>query len=219
MRDHSSASNAERILFVDDNEILCGMMAREVSRLGDCTCMGWATPSAKPTLEISSFSPSVVVSDPTQTSQSPGALREAHLAMFGDHDSVAYLPSDASATARACLEADFSGVISRGEELSVVIQALESIVAGGVYIDGVFGQAGVAFFSHARDIGADDGLSDREREILLQVARGRTAKEIARMLSISPKTVETYRYRAMNKLGLSGRGAVYDYAEGQAWLA
>ncbi|WP_292022274.1 response regulator transcription factor [Maritimibacter sp. UBA3975] len=219
MRDANPAPDAVRLLFVDDNEILCGTMAREVSRLDGCKCMSWTTPSAQPTREIADFAPDMVVADPCQTETAPGALRETHLNMFGDHESVAYIPSDASGVARECLRADYSGIISRGEGLDCFIRAIESMIAGGVYIDGVFGQFGANTLSEDRTSEDEDGLSAREREILIQVAKGRAAKEIARTLRISPKTVETYKYRAMNKLGLSGRGAVYDFAEGQAWLA
>jgi DNA-binding NarL/FixJ family response regulator len=219
MRDFISTAEAVRILFVDDNEILCGMMAREMSAIDGCTCLAWTTPSAHPTRRISDFAPDMVVADPSQTDVSPDALRRRHLDLFGEHDSVAYIPSDASATARDCLRSGFSGVISRGEGMGGFLHAVESIVAGGVYIDGVFGEYGANTFDQPGTPCEDDCLSDREREILVQVAKGRAAKEIARTFRISPKTVETYKYRAMNKLGLSGRGAVYDYAEDQSWLA
>jgi DNA-binding NarL/FixJ family response regulator len=45
-------------------------------------------------------------------------------------------------------------------------------------------------------------LSSREREILQLVAEGKTSQEIAEKLSISPKTVDTYRSRLMRKIGV-----------------
>jgi DNA-binding CsgD family transcriptional regulator len=48
--------------------------------------------------------------------------------------------------------------------------------------------------------------------VLLLVARGYTAAEIANQLSLSPKTVETYRTRGMEKLGLRSRAALVQYA-------
>ncbi|PKO24034.1 MAG: hypothetical protein CVU38_01085 [Chloroflexi bacterium HGW-Chloroflexi-1] len=52
----------------------------------------------------------------------------------------------------------------------------------------------------------------------LQVARGHTNQEIADRLSLSVKTVETYRGRAMEKLGLTGRAALVRYALEKGWL-
>ena len=219
MHDTLSAGPPVRILFVDDNEILCTLMAREVSRIDGCNCMAWTTTRADPTGEIADFSPDMIVADPTQADVSPEALRQRHLDLFGEHESVAYIPSDAAATARGCLCSDYSGIISRGAGLDTFREALESMIAGGFFVDGVFGQIDAASFETDSLQGGAEGLTEREKEILVHVAKGRAAKEIARTLRISPKTVETYKYRAMSKLGLTGRGAVYDFAEDQAWLA
>jgi two-component system response regulator NreC len=62
------------------------------------------------------------------------------------------------------------------------------------------------------------GLSDREREVLQWVARGYTNQEIANQLSLSVKTVETYRSRATSKLGLKSRAALVRYAQQRGWL-
>jgi two-component system, NarL family, response regulator NreC len=53
-----------------------------------------------------------------------------------------------------------------------------------------------------------DSLSEREQETLRLVALGHTSKEIADQLSVSAKTVETYRARGMEKLGLRSRAAL-----------
>jgi PAS domain S-box-containing protein len=63
---------------------------------------------------------------------------------------------------------------------------------------------------HAR--GGLEGLSPREREVFLQVARGHTSLEIATKLGVSPKSVETYRARFMIKLGLETRADIVEYA-------
>lgn len=61
-------------------------------------------------------------------------------------------------------------------------------------------------------------LTDREREVLQGVARGYTNQEIADQLSLSVKTVETYRSRATSKLGLKSRAALVRYGQQQGWL-
>jgi two-component system response regulator NreC len=57
-----------------------------------------------------------------------------------------------------------------------------------------------------------DSLSDREREIFQLVAEGRTNKEIATMLSVSPSTVETHRAHIMEKLDLHSAAEIVLYA-------
>lgn len=55
-------------------------------------------------------------------------------------------------------------------------------------------------------------LSEREQEVLKMVALGHTSAEIAEQLSLSAKTVETYRARGMEKLGLRTRAALVKFA-------
>ena len=61
-------------------------------------------------------------------------------------------------------------------------------------------------------------LSDREREVLMRIARGFSNKEIAAELELSVKTVETYKARVAEKLGLRSRVAIVRYAAEQGWL-
>jgi pSer/pThr/pTyr-binding forkhead associated (FHA) protein len=58
----------------------------------------------------------------------------------------------------------------------------------------------------------DEVLSAREQEVLEKIARGVTQREIAEALGLSVKTVETYRARIAEKLGLESRAAIVEYA-------
>jgi RNA polymerase sigma factor (sigma-70 family) len=57
-----------------------------------------------------------------------------------------------------------------------------------------------------------EALSSREHEVLRLVAEGKTSREIADRLSISPKTVDTYRSRLMRKLGVENLAALVKFA-------
>jgi two-component system response regulator NreC len=58
----------------------------------------------------------------------------------------------------------------------------------------------------------EQGLSDREREVLRLIAEGCTYKEMAKLLTVSVKTIETYRERIKGKLGLNTRAELVRYA-------
>jgi DNA-binding NarL/FixJ family response regulator len=62
-------------------------------------------------------------------------------------------------------------------------------------------------------------LSDREMDVLRLLAQGFTSKEIAEKLDIGVKTVDTYKSRAVEKLGLRSRAQIVRFAVGQGWLA
>jgi DNA-binding NarL/FixJ family response regulator len=57
-----------------------------------------------------------------------------------------------------------------------------------------------------------EGLSPREREVLQLIAEGKTSAEASQILSLSVKTVETYRSRFMQKLGLRDTTALVKFA-------
>jgi len=57
-----------------------------------------------------------------------------------------------------------------------------------------------------------ESLSSREREVLQLVVEGKTSAEIAEILSLSPKTAETYRSRIMEKLGVSNLPSLVKFA-------
>ena len=64
----------------------------------------------------------------------------------------------------------------------------------------------------------EDELSEREAEVVRLIARGFSNKEIAAQLGLSSKTVETYKARSLEKLGLSSRSDLVSYAVQRGWL-
>ena len=62
------------------------------------------------------------------------------------------------------------------------------------------------------------GLSEREAEVVRLIALGYSNKEIAARLKLSVKTVETYKTRSMEKLGMRSRVDIVHYAATRGWL-
>ena len=81
----------------------------------------------------------------------------------------------------------------------------------------VAGQAVAEMTGHAG--GSTPELSERETEVVRLIATGYSNKEIAAELAVSVKTVETYKARAAEKLGLGTRAAIVRYAAREGWLA
>jgi DNA-binding NarL/FixJ family response regulator len=94
--------------------------------------------------------------------------------------------------------------VLKGEPLSNLISALREVRDGGRRFPPVLTEvdlhAAEGLAEGAADHEAYLDLSRREREIFLMLADGRTVKEAAFDLGLSPKTVETYKYRLMHKL-------------------
>ena len=122
--------------------------------------------------------------------------------------------------ARRLFEAGAVGYVVKKTSVVELVKAIRVVFAGGIYVDSVmkpllkdrpFGTANV----RARQPGT---LTDRETDVLRQIARGRSNKEIALNLKISVKTVEYHKARCSAKLHLSSRADIVKYAISQRWL-
>ena len=120
--------------------------------------------------------------------------------------------------ARRLFEAGAVGYVVKKTSVVELVKAIRVVFAGGIYVDAVMKPLlkdrpyGVA---NARQPGA---LTDRETDVLRQIARGLSNKEIALDLKISVKTVEYHKARCSAKLHLSSRADIVKYAISQRWL-
>ena len=114
---------------------------------------------------------------------------------------------------REALSAGARGYLLKASVGEEVVAAVRAVAAGGVY----FGQAvsikGLDIHRPARrNVVTLQDLSDSEREILRLVASGKSNAETAQVLGLSPRTVESYRSRLMEKLQLDDLPALIKFA-------
>jgi DNA-binding NarL/FixJ family response regulator len=121
---------------------------------------------------------------------------------------------------RQLLSAGAAGYVLKRSAPEELITAVLAVAAGRVYLDpSLAGQVVGGFVKKATDttVGSPE-LSEREERVARQTAAGHSNKEIAAQLELSIKTVETYRARALEKLGLRTRADLVRYAVQQGWL-
>jgi DNA-binding NarL/FixJ family response regulator len=122
---------------------------------------------------------------------------------------------------RLLLEAGASGYVLKRAAAEELIHAIRTVAAGGVYLDpALAGKVVGSFVRPPAGKGVPEGgdLSDREAEVVRLIAAGYSNKEIATRLSLSVKTVETYKARSMEKLGMESRADLVRYALQRGWL-
>jgi DNA-binding NarL/FixJ family response regulator len=119
------------------------------------------------------------------------------------------------------LRAGASGFVLKRSAVAELVRAVRTVSTGGTYIDpavaGVVVEGYLGTHSDTHET-PRDMLSDRERDVLVRVATGYSNKEIAAALALSVKTVESYKARAAEKLGLKTRVDIVRYAARQGWL-
>lgn len=119
------------------------------------------------------------------------------------------------------LRAGASGYVLKRAAAAELVRAIRAVASGGTYIDPSMAGSLVEGYLDGQDVAAPPSgvpLSERERDVLMRIARGFSNKEIAGELGLSVKTVETYKGRMAEKLGLRSRVEIVRYAAQQGWL-
>jgi DNA-binding NarL/FixJ family response regulator len=120
------------------------------------------------------------------------------------------------------LQAGASGYVLKRAAADELVRAIRVVAGGGVYLDPLI--AGKVIGPRQADRPAAPRarrrprLSARELEVVRRIARGFSNKEIATELGLSVKTVETYKARSMEKLGLASRVEIVRFAVRNGWL-
>jgi len=123
---------------------------------------------------------------------------------------------------KQALDAGVRGYVLKRSASENLVQAIRAVVTGGLYVDPAITNY---LFETSPKRTAQKGalgvlaLTEREAEVLKLIALGFTTKEIARKIDLGSKTIETYRARGSEKLGLRTRAEIVRYASAQGWLA
>jgi DNA-binding NarL/FixJ family response regulator len=130
---------------------------------------------------------------------------------------IAYSMSSDKEHVLSLFKAGASGFVLKGDSLEDLLRALEAVKSGGTYYSRI---AEKHIRDHMRELELGDAarvmeidngiarLSLREKEVFPLLADGRSIKEIAEILCISPKTVESHKYNIMGKLGVSSMASL-----------
>lgn len=206
-----------RVLIADDHAILRSGLKLLVNAQPDMEVVAEAADGNEVVERTRQSQPDVVLLDLTMPGAGgmealPKVLRESpasRIVVLTMHDDSAYLRSVLAAGAAAY-------VLKRSVDADL-LTAVRTVRLGGIFIDpsltGVLVQDVIA--KGRRKPGSPRAmrlLSEREMEVLRMVARGFTSKQIADQISVSVKTVETYRSRLLEKLGLRTRSDIVRYA-------
>jgi len=110
------------------------------------------------------------------------------------------------------LKAGAEGYLTKETAPEELVNATRKVLAGGRYVSPALAEK--LAFGVSKDLTGTphEKLSDREYQVMCHIAAGKTLAEIAAELSLSPKTVSTYRTRILEKLGVKNSAAIVRYA-------
>lgn len=118
------------------------------------------------------------------------------------------------------LRAGASGYVLKQSPSEELLRAVRAVASGGNYLDpAIAGRVMGGYVKRQmRGESANAELTDRETEVLRQIAWGYSNKEIAAVLKLSVKTIEAHKANAMRKLNIGSRIDIVRYAILQGWL-
>ncbi|WP_243374077.1 response regulator transcription factor [Geotalea sp. SG265] len=110
------------------------------------------------------------------------------------------------------LKAGASGYLTKDSALDELVKAVRRVSGGGKYVSSALSEKLIAEFGESRDALPHELLSDREFQVLTMIASGKSSADMAHELSISVKTVSTYRSRITEKMRLKNDAEITAYA-------
>jgi DNA-binding NarL/FixJ family response regulator len=210
-----------RVLLVDDHMILREGLRKLVEVQPDICVVGEAEDGEAALEALAKLQVDVVVLDISMPKL--GGV-EATVRMRAAYPQVRILALTAhedSEYVQLMLRAGAAGYLLKRAAASDLVRAIRAVMGGQLYLDttvGVQPSTPVPSPETFAVVEARSDLSKREADVLRMIALGYSMKRMAADLDISPRTLETYKKRAMQKLAMSNRADIVRYALRQGWL-
>jgi len=204
-----------RILLVDDHAILRAGLRALLGGYPDLEVVGEAGDGEEAIAKVNELEPDVVVMDIAMPGMNgliaTRQILEAHpktrVLVLTQHSNKEYvLP---------LLKIGVAGYVLKQAVDTDLVAAIRAVVRGDSFLYPSVAKTVLQAYLQDPRHESDDpymSLTEREREVLILVARGRTTREIAEILHVSPNTVDVHRSRLMRKLGLHNVAELSVYA-------
>ena len=211
-----------RILIADDHAIVRAGIRALLQLHPDFRIVGEAADGHEALVRAQDLKPDVVLMDIgmpgmdglAATHEIISACPDSRVLILTQHENREYvLPA---------LKAGAAGYVLKRAPDDSLVQAIRRVYAGGTYLDPRVSDVlvnDVRRQSTGAPADPYDTLTEREREVLVLLAQGKTYQEVAESLFISVKTVDFHRANLMRKLGLSNRADLTRFAVQRGLIA
>ena len=201
-----------RVVLADDHPVVRAGLRQILGDAPDIQVVGEAGDGPAVVAQVAATRPDVVLLDISM----PGApfltllrtLRRTHppgaVLVLSVH------PEDQYAV--RAFRAGAAGYLNKERSPELLLAAIRKVARGGRFVPDALAERLVATLGPAGAAEPHEGLSEREYEVLCLLGGGKTVKEVAAALKLSPKTVSTFRSRILRKLGVGTSAALIRYA-------
>jgi DNA-binding NarL/FixJ family response regulator len=198
-----------KVVLVDDHAVVRRGLRAVLGMARDIQVIGEASNPEDGVAMVSRLKPDVVLMDLTMPGGDGVSATKAIVAL-PDAPRVLILTMHAEEEyLMPALKAGASGYLVKSAADRELLDAVRGVARGDMYVQQnagrILARGVIAKDPAAQERKRFEKLTDRERDVLVGVAKGYSAREIGAKLSISPKTVDTYKQRVNEKLGFTHR--------------
>lgn len=200
-----------KILVADDHAIFREGLKRIIESASDLELVAEATTGQEAIDRARASRPDVVILDVSMPGRG-GIETAGDLKHYLPRVRVLMLtvhPEDHFAI--RCLKEGADGYMTKDVAPTQLVEAIRKIHGGGKYVSQSLAERLALSLETGLGQAPHEGLSDRELQVMTQIASGKTVSEIAAELSLSVKTVSTYRARVLQKMRLRNNAEIMRY--------
>ena len=213
----STPTNSDRIhvVVIDDHPAIREALADTIATKMDIELVGEASSADEAFQVVDKEKPDVAVVDISLKDAHGLDLVQNLRVQHPDLQVVVFSMYDESVYAERAVRAGASGYVMKSESTQRVVEAIRGVAQGEIYLSRRMASrilSKVAMGGSSSPGFAIDELTDREMAVFQMLGDGCSVQEIAAQLNLSRKTVETYRRRAKEKLGLDSVSELLQFA-------
>lgn len=212
---NNNSGNHIRVFLVDDHPAIREAVADTIDGTMDMTICGQASSSDEAFRMIEKLQPDVAIVDISLNDAHGLDLVQNVRAQHQDVKMIVFSMYDENVYAERAIRAGASGYLMKSEPTKSVIDAIRGVHRGEVYLSRRMASRilnKVAMGRSSEPSFAIDELTDREMAVFQMLGQGYSVQDIQERLSLSRKTIETYRRRAKEKLGFDTVSELLQYA-------
>jgi len=207
-----------RILVVDDHAILRDGIRSLLESQDDIVVVGEASDGEEAFNLARNLLPDIVLMDITMpktngleaTRLIKESFPQVNVLILTQHDNREYIAP--------ALEAGASGYVLKRSGRREMLNAIRQVYKQGAFLTNNITQKVIQEYSQAGNRESGQQLTDRERQVLQLISDGRSNKEVALELGISPKTVSVHRTNIMSKLNVQNTVELIRFTTNNPWI-
>lgn len=195
-----------RVLIVDDHPMVADGIRAILETYDDILVVGTLANGQEAIDQVGALSPDVILMDLNMPQVNGLSATEILLEQSPDLRILILSMHDTPEYVSSAMNHGAAGYVLKDVPTEEIRRAIDAVMAGGTYL------SPGAETTHSPAQSGGEALTSREQTILLQLAQGRSNKEVAGVLEISVRTVETHRKNIKRKLGISSTAGLTRYA-------